>query len=75
MTYTNSDLEKVANKIWRGKFPKTGASKWADTYEVGISFSRDRGLPAQWTQVSEKYEMKVEKCDITIGRVYVRKVN
>lgn len=75
MFYGYKECEKIANKIWRGKFPKTGETKYADDYEFGIQWNRDYVMvKGEWEQITETLEMKYEKTDVTVGRFYVRRM-
>ena len=73
--YGHSDCEAIARRVWRGSFPKANRSKWCDTNDVGINFATDYlMISSTWQQVTEALEMKIEKVDIGIGRIYVRRI-
>lgn len=73
--YNYQDCEKIARRIWRGKFPRMNTLKFADSIEFGIDYLRDYVMIGpKWEQITDTLEMKYEKTDVNVGRFYVRRI-
>ena len=69
-----SDLERLARKIWFGKYPRTGSHKWAELPQVIDRLAADHWPHYRWLDAGD-YRVKFEGAarGAFLGRVYVEK--